>query len=126
MVLVLWPVGVEMMAPAGIDGAEDVVNTPAVESCNAEVVIASDRGGGSTRGARAAAEARGAGGNPRLGRLALIPSQKELFAVVSPNRLASLYIEGSTCTTRSYISIQYRNIHVHAYKENTILTERAL
>lgn len=64
MVLVLWPVGAEMMAPAGIDGAEGEANAPAeVESCNAEVVIASDRRGGGTRGARAAAEDGGGGGS---------------------------------------------------------------
>ena len=62
--------GAEMMAPTGIDGAEGEANAPTeVESCNAEEVIASDRRGGGTRGARAAAaEARGAGGNPRLDR----------------------------------------------------------
>lgn len=97
MVLMLWPVGAEMMAPAGIDGAEDKANAPAVESCNAEEVIASDRRGGGTWAAAAAERRRrrkrGCGQNPRSGRLVLITKSKGIFAVVSPNRLASLYID---------------------------------
>jgi hypothetical protein len=52
MVLVFWPVGVDMMAPAGMVGAVDEVVAPAVERVIAEEVIARSRAAAAAQGVR--------------------------------------------------------------------------
>jgi hypothetical protein len=48
----LWPVGAEMITPAGMVGVEDKANAPTVESCIAEELIARGGAAEDTRGRR--------------------------------------------------------------------------